>query len=102
MPREIVIALLAAKPDVHAERWQCIGIRPGQLLTPPWSGLPPVRRSLDNARRAVDRVGVRPERPRHLRAAQAPPAQSVARYPDYVPGSNGPGSEKPSIVSTFA
>src|SRR5215813_1665331 len=51
-----------------------------------WSGLPQVRRSLDNARRAADRLGVRAGRPTHLRAAHAPPAQSPGRYLDLRTG----------------
>jgi hypothetical protein len=35
-------------------------------------------------------------------ATRATTAQSVAGTDIYVPGSNGPGSEKPSIPSTFA
>jgi hypothetical protein len=36
------------------------------------------------------------------RHTTAPKAQSVADIGTYVPGSNGPGSEKPSIAWTFA
>src|SRR6266516_4582091 len=48
MPRSTHIIAAEALAGVHAQCWRCINIRPGRLPARPWSGLPTVRRALNN------------------------------------------------------